>query len=77
MAKGKKISIVFEETGMQPSGDMGFNVYLEGMDRDLNKVPEDKRTAAEFWATRCFQIVASVLQQTGAARTAPTKPSVQ
>jgi hypothetical protein len=70
---GKRVSIVFEETGPVVGGG-GFNVFLEGVDKERMRLPEDQLSSAEFWAMKCFLIVGDVLRQTGVAQSEKKKP---
>ena len=70
---GKKIQIVFEETGAAEGG-IGFKVYLDGIDQHRRQTidamsPEEQLqelSTAEFWALRCFQITGQAMAQSGA-----------
>lgn len=68
----RKVSIVFEETGEQNGS--GFNVYLEGLDRDIRLVASDKLSPAEFWASKGFSILIGVLRQAGVVQTERPNP---
>lgn len=68
----KKISIVVEETGTH--GGKGFQVYLSGHDRDLDKVPDAEKTTAEWWAYRLFSIVIHALKEAGVIQTQRPMP---
>jgi hypothetical protein len=70
----QKISIVFEETGVDTAEGKRFNVYLHGHTRNLNNTKEDDLSPAEFWASRCFAIVGDVLKKTGAVEKVFTRP---
>lgn len=80
--KLRKLMIVIEETGQQVpdlpgkpgSGGKGFNVYLAGDKERIGKVPDDQLGTAEYWGSRLFSIVMSVLRQTGAVRTETPMP---
>jgi hypothetical protein len=67
--KKKRVMIVFEETGEDGVDSHGmpgakFNVFLEGdIKAILDGVPEDQRSAAEFWGHRMFGIVKKVMEQ--------------
>lgn len=67
--KGRKVMIVFEETGGN-----GFNVYVSGLWRPLKGVPDDDRSPAEFWGSRMFAIVANVMKEAGAIQTVTDMP---
>ena len=64
---GKKVYIVFEETG--EGGGKGFNMYLEGMSIEANRMTSkeqmDKLSPAEFWALSMFRVCTGVMGETG------------
>ncbi len=59
---GRRVSIVFEETG-----GAGFNVYLDGQTKGIRlDDPGDDLSPADFYATRMLNIVVAHLQKVGA-----------
>jgi hypothetical protein len=59
---GRRVSIVFEETG-----GAAFNVYLDGQTKGINlSDPGENLSPADFYATRCLSIVVDHLQRAGA-----------
>jgi hypothetical protein len=67
----RRISIVFQETDDKPTGDnrgtgQGYIVFMDGYDSERMKMPDDKLSAAEFWARKCFAIVVDIMKRTGA-----------
>lgn len=71
----QRVKIVFEEKGPKDDkGDQPFIVYIEGGRPDFLKLPEDQRSAAEFWGARMFSYVAHIMGQTGIVRTVEQKP---
>lgn len=63
-----KISIVFEDAGMNADGSGAFNVYLEGLDPARKKLRPDELGPAEYHAIMCFQIVGQILNDVGATQ---------
>ena len=63
----RKISLVFEETGLQ--GGKAFNFYMTGQDRNIGAVPPDERSAAEWHAYQAFQIYINILAESGMIQT--------
>ena len=71
---GKKISIVFEETGEKNAeGNQPFNVYLEGHDSARMKLPDEQLTAAEFWAKKSLHIIMDVMGRVGMVHEVKTR----
>lgn len=72
-----RISIVFEEGDWVDEG-REFGVFLDGLTPERRReidamTPEEqleKLSTVEFWALRCFQIVADVMTKSGAIRSA-------
>lgn len=66
----KRVSIVFEETGVIGRDEHGhstarFNVFLEGFPVEERRKPQDQYTPAEFWGFKMFAIVIDILQRCG------------
>lgn len=58
----RKVTIVFEETDEQDG--KAFNVYVGGdNERLLANIPSNQMSVAEWWASRAFSLVTSMLQQ--------------
>jgi len=72
---GKKVSIVFEETGEQDG--KGFNVYMEGLSPEVDKLTDEeqihKLSPADFWALRSFKIVTGIMCTTGVVQKMKSK----
>jgi hypothetical protein len=67
----KRIAIVFAETDdKNVDSGQGFNVFLEGWEHSRKSLPDDKLTAAEFWARKMFSIVVHLMNQAGAVKSA-------
>jgi hypothetical protein len=63
---GRRVSIVFEETG-----GAAFNVYLDGATKGINQGdPGDDLSPANFYASRMLTIVVGHLQKVGAFKSA-------
>lgn len=63
---GRRVSIVFEETG-----GAGFNVYLDGATKGINPSESgDDLSPADFYASRMLAIVVGHLQKSGAFKSA-------
>ena len=64
---GKRVCIVFEETGEQ--GGKGFHMYLEGLSPEACKMTTEeqmnKLSPADFWGMRMFQICTGIMKDTG------------
>lgn len=61
---GRRVSIVFEETG-----GVGFKVYLDGQTRDIDiSQLGDDLSPADFYASRMLSIVTAHLESVGALR---------
>ena len=59
---GRRVSIVFEETG-----GSGFNVYLEGQTKGINVHDAgDDLSPGDFFGSRMFAIVGAKLRELGA-----------
>ena len=59
---GKRVSIVFEETG-----GAAFNVYLDGQTKGIRlDNPGEDLSPADFYASRMLPIVVKHLQDAGA-----------
>ena len=62
---GRRVSIVFEETG-----GAGFNVYLDGQTKGIRQDdPGDDLSPADFYASRMLAIVVGHLNRVGAFKT--------
>lgn len=67
----EKISIVFED---KENGE--FHVYMTGLSRDLNYVPDEEKSPAEHWSSEGFRIIIDVLRQVGVLKkSVPTQPN--
>lgn len=65
---GKKVYIVFEETGEQ--GGKEFAVYMEGITEKMKTIKDPVQqtnllSPAEFWGLRMFQHVTEILAEVG------------
>lgn len=58
---GKRVMIVFEETG-----GAGFNVYLEGQTKGIRLSEGEDLSPADFYASRMLSIVVDRLKVSGA-----------
>ena len=59
---GRRVSIVFEETG-----GAAFNVYLDGQTKGINAAdPGDDLSPADFYASRMLTIIVDHLERAGA-----------
>ncbi len=70
--KLKTISIAFTENG--EAGGKGFEVYITGSERDLNKTAQKDMTPAEYWAISMFGMIVQVLIESGTAKEAFPNP---
>lgn len=79
---GKRVSIVFEEDGLDGSGEPTFNVFLEGISPERSYLlkmmsPADanhEMSTSEFWALHIFRIAIDALRVSGAVRSVSKKP---
>lgn len=64
---GKKVMIIFEETGGH--GGKEFKTYIEGISKEAGEMSEEEQTVklspAEFWGLRVFQIATDIMAKTG------------
>lgn len=64
----QRISIVFQETGDAEAGTAGFNVFLDGLTRNLDFVNPNDLSVAERWIRRVFPKVVAELKAAGAVK---------
>jgi hypothetical protein len=69
----RRIAIVFQETGA--NGTTGFDVFMEGFDRDLTNVPMSEFSPAEFWGSHIMHIAIQILQQSGVVKSKGVQPN--
>ena len=69
---GKRVTIVFEETGDTPEGK-GFDCFLEGVSPERRKLPDDELSPAEFWGMKMFAFVVHDLNQVGVVKSVKQK----
>ena len=68
---GERISIVFESNGTISTNAKGkdghsFNIYLEGLKRNLKDVPPMEMTTCEFYAIHFMRVIQNEMNRIGA-----------